>query len=123
VACACSSTLVLAALPATASAKTSKVDVTATAKFKGTKLVAVIDGKPIGRCSGTVRLVSGGAIFNAKCKRGRISARVKFAKGSTTRGTWKFTSGTGAYRKARGSGRFTGSSTTLRFRLTGTATY
>lgn len=114
---------VLLALPAGASAKTYNVDVTATAKFKGAKLVATIAGAPLGRCSGTVELTTTGSIFRAKCKKGKIVVRVTFKKGDPSRGTWKVSAGTGTYRGAKGSGRFTGNNSTLKYRMTGRVKY
>lgn len=109
--------------PAGASAASRAVDVTATAKFQGGKLVVALSGKPLGRCNGTAELTKNGAIFRAKCKKGKIVVRVTFKNGDSTRGTWRVSAGTGAYKGGKGSGRFTGNNSSLKYRMTGRVSY
>lgn len=113
----------IAASPALAS-KRYNVDVTATAKLAGTSGLSVtMAGKPIGTCSGTAKIVSDGARFNAKCKHGRLRVKVTYSKSSQAKGTWRVLSGTGRYKNASGSGRYTGNLTRLQFHMVGTARY
>jgi len=115
--------IVLLALPATSAAKSYDVDVTATAKFKDGKLAVALTGKPLGRCKGTAEITKTGALFRAKCKKGKIVVRVTFKKGDPTRGTWKVSAGTGAYKGGKGKGKFTGDNSTLKYRMTGRVSY
>lgn len=111
-------------LPAPASASRShKVDVTATARISGSGLAVSMTGKPVGTCKGTATVNSKGAIFNSKCKHGKLRVRITFKKGDQSRGTWRVLSGTGRYKGSSGKGRYVGSITSLKFRMSGTARY
>ena len=119
---ACAAALLSIATPAHAD-RTYRVDMTATAKLKGTDLVVQLTGSPVGTCKGTARLQGDGATFRARCRDGRISVRIRFAGRDQSRGSWRFTSGTGRFRGAWASGRYTGNLSQLRFRLTGRARF
>ena len=113
------------ALAGVAEAATYNVDIVAKhSKVSGIKLSGTFKGQPFGTCPWKGKLLIPDTTQKLTCKDGTVSLRSHATRlTDNTKGTWKFTGGTGKFKGIKGGGTFTGTISTGNYRYVGTASY
>jgi hypothetical protein len=110
--------------PIAYAAKTHRVDARGKITVDSSGARIELRGNPFKRCTGF--LIPTGrktGLMQATCTHGTVVVSTKETNANGSKGTWKVVSGTKRYRRAKGSGRYTGSYATLKIRFRGTARF